>query len=470
MKMRILKKTSVAGFVLLILSISCVWQTASATETWIGTWATGEQLVESQNNPASPGLQNNTLRQVVHATLGGSRIRVHFSNKYSTGSTTINSAHIAVSTGVGVANGAIDTATDTALTFNDGNSSVNIAAGAEIYSDACDFNVAPLSNLAVSIYFGSASSTSVTGHPGSRTTYYLQSGNTVSAADMTSASKAAHWYILSRIDVWLDDSYANVVVLGDSITDGRGSTDNANNRWTDFFAARLHADPSTAKVGVINQGIGGNCVVSGGLGPTALVRFDHDVIGQPGVRWVIILEGVNDIGGGQSASNLIAAYQQFIDKAHAANILAYGVPILPFGGSSYDDTPNHNHLAVRQTVNNWIRTSGQYDAVIDFCPVVCSPTDPNQLNSAYLFENDYLHLNPAGYQAMADSIDLNLFKLTADLNEDGIVNLVDFAVLGGQWLQPPGAPSADIAPPPEGDGAVNFKDLHLMAHEWLRVE
>jgi lysophospholipase L1-like esterase len=463
-KMRILKKSSIAGFVLLMLSI---WHTASAEECWIGTWATGQQLTETSNNPPSPYLANNTLRQVVHATLGGSRIRVQFSNKYSTGSTTINSAHIAVSTGVGVANGAIDTATDTALTFNSGSASVTIAAGAEIYSDAVDFNVPPLSNLTVSIYFGAASSTNVTGHPGSRTTYYLQTGNTVSAADMSSAAKAAHWYIISRVEVLLDDSYGCVVALGDSITDGRtpSGNDNTNYRWPDVLAARLHADANTVKVGVINQGIGGNGLY-GGIGPSALTRFDHDVNGQPGVRWVIIFEGVNDIGGGTSAGSITSAYQTFITKAHNAGILIYGATITPFKGNSYYTT---EHEAVRDAVNDWIRTSGNFDGVIDLDAAMRDPADADQLNPAYQFE--WLHLNPAGYQAMANSIDLDLFKQkkTADLNENGIVDFVDLAILAGQWRQIPGLPSADIAPP-WGDGAVDFKDLYLMAQEWLIVE
>jgi len=418
--------------------------------------------VETNNDPVSPFLANNTLRQVVHATLGGSRIRVYFSNKYSTGSTTINSAHIALCAGVSVANGAIDTATDTALTFNSGSSSVTIAAGAELYSDAVDFNVAPLSNLTVSIYFGTASSASVTGHPGSRTTYYLQSGNTVSAADMSSAAKAAHWYVISRIEVWRDDSYGCVVAIGDSITDGRTTSgnDNTNYRWTDVFAARLHADPATTKVGVINQGIGGNGLYNG-IGPSALTRFDHDVIGQPGVRWAIIFEGVNDIGSGTSAASIISAYQQLITKAHNAGILIYGATITPFKGNGYYTTA---HEAVRDAVNDWIRTSGQFDGVIDFDLALRDPADADQINPAYQFE--WLHFNPAGYQAMGNAVDLDLFKKKADLNEDGIVNFVDFAILAGQWRQTPGIPSADIAPP-EGDGAVDLEDLYLMAQEWL---
>jgi lysophospholipase L1-like esterase len=287
---------------------------------------------------------------------------------------------------------------------------------------------------------------------------------------MESGYLGKHWYVLSRIDVLLDDSYGCVVTLGDSITDGRGCTDNYDNRWPDKLADRLHADPDTVKVGVINEGIGGNCVVSGGLGPTALARFDHDVIGQPGVRWVMIFEGVNDIGNSWSSSvvtDLINAYQQFIDKAHNAGILIYGVPITPFKGSGYANN-NPSRLTWRNQVNDWIRTSGKFDAVIDFDPVVWDPADHEKLNPAYLYENDYLHINATGYQAMVDSIDLDLFEqeATADLNQDGNVNLVDFAILAGQWLQAPGEPSADIAPP-EGDGVVDFEDLYLMTQEWL---
>ena len=402
--MGILKKSSISGFILFILCLSFISCMAVAKECWIGTWASGQQLTEPRNNPPAPGLSNNTLRQVVHVTLGGSKLRVQFSNTYGSSPVTINAAHLAVSKGAG----AIDPATDKALMFK-GQPSITIPAGEAVYSDTVDFDVKPLSNLAVSIYFGDTSS-DVTGHPGSRTTSYIKTGNAVTETDLTSAVKTDHWYNLSGIDLWLDDSYACVVILGDSITDGRGSTTNGNNRWPDNLARRLQADPNTAKIGVLNQGIGGNAVVTGGLGPTALKRFDNDVLGQAGVRWLIIYEGVNDIGGSRSlkvATDLIAAYEQFIDKAHAHNILVYGVPITPFKGSMYD---RGDHEAARQEVNKWIRTSGKFDAVIDFDPVVSDPADPNKIKKEYLFQNDYLHFNAAGYKAMADAIDLNLFK------------------------------------------------------------
>lgn len=396
--MRMFRKASVAGFVLLIVSLFCASCTASAEECWIGTWVTAQQLAEPHNTPPAPHLANNTLRQVVRATLGGSRIRVQFSNKYSSGPVTINSAHIALSTG----GSSINTGTDTALMFS-GSASVTIPAGQELYSDAVDFNVPPLTNLAVSIYFGSASSTNVTGHPGSRTDSYIKAGNAVST-NFTPDGTKANWWILSGIDLWLDDSYACVAVLGDSITDGRGSTNNSNNRWPDDLARRLQATPETTKIGVLNQGIGGNALY-GGLGPAAKDRYDHDVIGQPGVKWVIIFEGVNDIGGGADANSIISAYKTFITKAHKAGLLIYGATITPFKGNGYYSTA---HEAVRDAVNDWIRTSGQFDGVIDFDLAVRDPADADQLNPAYQFE--WLHLNPAGYQAMADAIDLDLFK------------------------------------------------------------
>ncbi len=477
--MRISKKSSIAGgashvaqFVLLIVSISCISNIASAAERWVGTWGSGQQLVNSGNYVASPYLANNTLRQIVRASLGGSKIRVQFSNKYTTsgGATTINSAHIALCNSYPITS-SIDTATDTALTFNNGSASVTIPAGQEIYSDPIDFNVPPLSNLTVSIYFGTAdpSHNNETGHPGSRTMYYLKTGNRVSDASMESDYKWWHWYILSRIDVLRDDSYGCVVALGDSITDGRGCDPNYDNRWPDKLADKLQADANTVKVGVINQGIGANAVLSDNPtgGKSALNRYDHDVIGQPGVRWVIVFEGTNDIGGA-SAAALESAYQTFINKAHANKILAYGATI----------TPNGTNNSTRNAVNTWIMTPGNFDASLDFAAAVWDPADHNKLNPAYRVYrnppgadvNDGLHFNAAGYQAIVNSIDANLFTLTADLDKDGIVNLVDFAILAGQWKKTPGSPSADIAPMLAGDGTINYKDLFLMNMEWLREE
>jgi lysophospholipase L1-like esterase len=388
------KMLILASFTLYLLSGG---EVAFGQTQWVGTWVTAQQLTETNNNPPSPGLANNTLRQVIRVTLSGSQIRVLFSNQYGNSTLVMKEVHIASSSG----GSTINISTDATLAFN-GSDSVSIPAGQTVWSDTLSYSLTALSNYAISICFGDAPP-DVTGHPGSRTTSYLQSGNAVTNASI-SGSTTDHWYILAGIDVVTDGTCAAVVTLGDSITDGRGSTTNGNDRWPDALANRLQADPNTNKVAVLNQGIGGNAVVSGGLGPTALSRFDRDVIDQSGVKWCIVLEGVNDIGGSQSATNIINAYNEFIDKAHANNIFIYGVPILPFGGSQYDSA---DHQATRDTVNDWIRTSGRFDAVIDMDAAVRNSSNPNRLASAY-DSGDGLHLNPAGYRKMADSIPLSL--------------------------------------------------------------
>jgi lysophospholipase L1-like esterase len=259
----------------------------------------------------------------------------------------------------------------------------------------------------VTIAFGSTPS-DVTGHPGSRATSYIATGNAVAAASLSSPVSTEHWYYVTGIDVEAPSTSRAVVTLGDSITDGRGSTTDMNNRWPDNLSRRLRANAATAAVGVLNQGIGGNAVVTGGLGPTAVSRFQRDVLDQAGVRWVIVLHGVNDIGGASSqavAQSLITAYQGFVTAARARNVRIYGVPILPIGGSSYDSA---DHEAARQTVNTWIRAAGNFDAVIDLDAAVRDPAAPTRLLAAY-DSGDRLHLSPAGYQRMADAIELALF-------------------------------------------------------------
>ncbi len=288
---------------------------------------------------------------------------------------------------------------------------MTIPAGASVLSDTLDFDLAPLSDVAVTTCFGNTS-TDVTGHPGSRTTSYLQAGDEVSAPTMPKAIKTVHWYILDGIDVEADNSSAAVVALGDSITDGRGSGTDKNDRWPDDLARRLQANKNTADVAVLNAGIGGNCVVHGGLGPTAKSRIDRDVLSQNGIRWVIVFEGINDIGTSRSsdsaqvATNLISAYEQFIELAHAHHLRVYGATITPFGGSFYDSLA---HEAARQTVNNWIRNSGKFDAVIDFDAVMRNPRRPLHLLPR-ADSGDHLHPNERGYRMMAKAIDLKLFE------------------------------------------------------------
>jgi lysophospholipase L1-like esterase len=281
-----------------------------------------------------------------------------------------------------------------------------------VYSDEMAFDLPALTNVAISIFYGEISATTINGHPGSRTTSFIIASNAVAAASLSAAAKTAHWFTITGLEVLATNSARTIVVLGDSITDGRGSTTDGNNRWPDVLAGRLITNAPTAGVAVANMGIGGNAIF-GGLGPAGVKRFDRDVLEQNGARYLIVFEGVNDIGGRRSdmttATNLINAFTEFAGKAKARNIRVYGATITPFGGNGYY---SDLHEAERQYVNAWIRTNKVFDGCIDFDAAVRDPAKPTQFQPAYhpgLNANDWLHLNPLGYQAMANAIDLNLF-------------------------------------------------------------
>ena len=379
------------------------------SDHWVGTWASSPQVPEPQNVPPDPGLKDGTLRQIVHVSLGGSKLRVRFSNAFGKEQLTLTSAHIAISAG----SSAIQPQTDKALTFN-GNPSVTIPGGALMVSDPLNFDLPALADVAVTIHVSDAPA-AVTSHPGSRSTSYLQSGDLVSASELPKATTVDHWYILNGIDVSAVASAASIVTLGDSITDGAKSTTNKNGRWPDALARRLQQNKGTAQIGVLNEGIGGNRLLRDGLGPNALARFDRDVLAQSGVRWLIVLEGINDLGtranartrGEQAATleQMIGAYEQIIVRAHAHNIKVYGATILPYEGAFYF-TPEGE--ADRQAINKWIRTSGKFDAVIDLEAVTRDRQHQTHLSEA-ADSGDHLHPADRGYQIMADSIDLKLF-------------------------------------------------------------
>jgi lysophospholipase L1-like esterase len=258
-----------------------------------------------------------------------------------------------------------------------------------------------------------------TGHPGSRATSYYLHGNFAGATNLVEAKHTDHWYQVAEIDVQATPDASAVVVLGDSITDGHGATTNGNDRWTDVLAQRLLSKPETRAIGVSNQGIGGNHLLTDGLGPNALARFDRDVLAPAGVRWVIVFEGVNDLGGlardgevspaehAALVSRVLAAYQQIVARAHAHGLRVYGATITPYAGSSYYH-PGPLSEQDRQSVNQWIRTVGHFDAVIDFDSVLRDPQHPGQLLPAY-DSGDHLHPSPAGYKAMGDAVPLALF-------------------------------------------------------------
>ncbi len=379
---------------------------SDAVKKWVCTWSTGPQLVETRNNPPSPGLTDNSLRQVVRVSIGGEILRVKFSNEYSKNPVIMHSVQVAASAG----GNSIISSTNIELTFN-GKKEVTMEPGTTVTSDPVSFDLNPRMDVTITIYFGNTSP-DVTGHPGSRTTSYILAGNNTSITDFSGSVETEHWYVINGIDVMAPSAAYCIAILGNSITDGRGSTTNMQNRWPDLLAERFLANPATKQVGVLNLGIGGNCVLRNCLGPAGTSRYENDILNQQGVRAVIIFEGVNDIGSIRSAEaatsvagGLIDAYTKMIESAHSRGLKIYGATITPFKGNGYY---NQYSESCRKEVNEWIRTSGLYDAVFDFDRVVRDPDDPEKLISAY--QNDGLHPDLSGFRKMADCIDLKLFE------------------------------------------------------------
>ncbi|MEO8532130.1 MAG: SGNH/GDSL hydrolase family protein [Flavobacterium sp.] len=376
-------------------------------QNWVGTWACAQMLVEPNNMPPAPGLSGNTLRQVIRISIGGNRIRMRFSNLFSDQPTVLKSVSVANSIDAPL----IDEKSQKLLLFS-GRPEVTLNPGQELFSDVFDFELKSGQLLAITIHYGAASE-KTSGHPGSRTTSYILQGNNLNNTVFSGAVKTDHWYSIMGVDVIADKKSSNIVCLGNSITDGRGSGTNRQNRWTDILAARLSADKNTEQIGVLNLGIGGNCVVRGGLGPTALDRFDRDVLSQSGTKWLVILEGINDIGGiirpedaPRKAQEIIDAYKIMAAKAHAKGIKVYGCTILPFQKSFYDAPYKQD---ARDIVNKWIRNNSSFDAVIDFDREMVSGIDSKTILSE-MHDGDFLHPNELGYRRMGEAVDLNLFK------------------------------------------------------------
>ncbi|HEX5431464.1 MAG TPA: SGNH/GDSL hydrolase family protein [Bryobacteraceae bacterium] len=359
--------------------------------------------------PPAPGFNNQTVRMIAHTSLGGRSVRVALSNEHSAAPLKIGAAHIALRE----KGSAIVPGTDRPLLFN-GKASVTIPPEARVLSDAVDLGVPALSDVAVSVYLPGDTGPATTHSLGLHTTYISQPGDFTGAASIDSARTAQSWYFLSDIDVLAPADAGAIVAFGDSITDGARSTPDTNRSWPSRLAERLNGVP--ADLAVVNEGISGNRVLRDGAGISALARFDRDVLGQPGVKWVILLEGINDIGiAGRptspaadkvTADDIIGALAQMVDRAHMHGIKVMGCTLTHFEGASYYSDSGE---AIREAVNQWIRMSGTFDAVSDFDAVARDPNNPKQIRPNFN-DGDHLHPNDAGYKAIADSIDLSVFS------------------------------------------------------------
>ena len=372
---------------------------------WVTTWATALQIAEPHNRPPQPGLSGNSFRQIVQVSVGGTELRLHLSNLFNTDATEILGVEIARAASMGASPDIVE-GTSVELTFG-GQRAITMEPGGEAVSDPVRFPLKDRDNLAITIHYGSISAETLTSHPGSRTSSYIALGNT---SDFSSpAAVTAHWYTISSIDVRPMKESSAIAVLGDSITDGRGTTTNGQDRWTDQLSRSLLK--AGKNIAVLNFGLGGNCILRGGLGPTGESRYPRDLFGHEGVKYIILFEGTNDLGGSldgrQTATEIQAVWTRIVREAHEKGIKVFGATVTPVKGNGYY---SEDHEAGRQQLNQWIRSGGIFDGVIDFDRMVASADDPDRLDPAYLFENDWLHLNAKGYEVMGYGIDTSLFE------------------------------------------------------------
>ena len=357
---------------------------------------------------APEALNDQTIRMILRTTIGGRRIRVAFSNAMSAPTVKLGAAHVALHG----KESAILEGSDHALTFN-GKPGCTLGPGVLLYSDPLDFEIAPFAEVAVSVYVPNDAA-SLTNHTLGMHTGYISKGDATGQSLMPEPSLTGAYVWLSAVEVVAPaDAYA-VVALGDSITDGQGTTIDANRNWSAVLAKRMAANKATAHAAVINQGVAGNQVLRDLAGVSALARFDRDVLARPGAKWLIVLEGINDISlHGQTDSadpltsdDLIAAYRQMMERARPFGIRVVGATITPQEGTRLG-TPHADE--VRNAVNRWIRTGNAFDAIVDFDAAVRDPAHPSRLKAEF-DSGDHIHINDAGNQAMADAVDLAIFK------------------------------------------------------------
>jgi lysophospholipase L1-like esterase len=384
---------------------------APSPDHWVGTWATADYAADNKENRFASGT---TLRQIVHVSIGGPLVRLEFSNEAGVEPLTIGAAHIALT----ASGDSISLPSANALTFG-GKPSITIPPGATAISDPAALNLPAFANLTVSLFLPAQKVSRVTFHNGAYQTNYAVPGNMVGQSSLASAGsslqRSTSWFFLKAVDVKTYGETGVVVAFGDSITDGAHSSVDTNSRWPDVLARRLAAGKHTRDLGVLNEGIGGNRLLHDGTGPSALARFDKDVLSRPGVRYLIVLEGINDIGHAAdptapydivSADDLIQALAQLAERAHTLGIKVFGATLTPYLGAKYASPAGE---AMRQAYNQWIRTSNQLDGFIDFDKAT---SDPNNAFKPADDSGDHLHPNDAGYKAMGDAIDLKLFQPT----------------------------------------------------------
>jgi lysophospholipase L1-like esterase len=424
----------VAALLVLLLVPASAQKTGDGN--WVPTWATAQQLVRfiepapttPPTPPVSPAwttppsgaaplpvlstVNNQTIRMIARTSIGGRRVRVKLANAFNNPRVEIGAAHIALRD----KDSAVVTASDHRLTFG-GVASIKIAPGAVVVSDPVTLEVKPLTDVVVSLYVPGDTGPPTTHARGLRTTYISKPGNFAGSATIPEPSATLSYYWLAAIEVDAPARTPVIVAFGDSITDGSRSTPDTHHTWPAILATRLAANKATAHMAIVNQGIGGNRVLSDGSlfqGVNALARLDRDVLNQPAVKWLMVLEGINDIGNATArtgnaptltAADLIVAYRQIIDRARSHGIKVIGCTLTPYEGANYFREEGE---AIRQEVNTWIRRSGAFDAVVDFDAAVRDPVNPRRIKPEF-DPGDHLHPNDAGYRAMAEAVELSVF-------------------------------------------------------------
>jgi len=425
----------VRNLLAILIAVLALVQVATAKDHWVATWAAAPQAprapaappAATQAGAAAPGqrgqgapaappaptvFNDQTIRMIVHTSVGGRRARVTLSNAFGNAPLNVGAAHIALR----AKESAITPGSDRALKFS-GKPAVSIAPGSQMISDPVDLNVPQLGDLAISVYV-SGDSGALTTHATGLHTTYITKGNVVGVPLLNDATTTRSYYFLSAVDIMARSDAGAIVAFGDSITDGATSTNDANASWPTALSVRLLTTPGAPKMAVINQGISGNRLLADGAGVKALTRFDRDVLSMAGVKWLMVLEGINDIGNTTSTrgngppptpvtpDELIGVMKEMISRAHAKGIKVVGGTLTPYEGAAYYSDKGED---VRQAVNRWIRTSGAFDAVVDFDKATQDSTNPKTFKTGFN-NGDHLHPNDAGYKAMAEAVDLKIFS------------------------------------------------------------